>query len=200
MSFEMEQVRRTQEHIRLVGGYLQKCVLSLFNRSRFHDASKFSEEEWLGFLESTEHLKSCTYGSDAYKAFLKDLQPTLDHHYANNKHHPEHFVKWSCNGCFTEYQGEMPDRCEQCGYSQMQREPDIAQMTLLDLLEMLCDWIAATARHADGDILKSIEINQKRFGYSDELKAIMNNTVTLLTESSPDKANSPAPSKGRTKK
>jgi hypothetical protein len=39
------------------------------------------------------------------------------------------------------------------------------------------DWKAATLRHADGDILKSIEINQKRFGYSDDLKEIFKNTV-----------------------
>ena len=39
---------------------------------------------------------------------------------------------------------------------------------------------AATLRHNDGDILKSIEINQKRFGYSDDLKAILLNTVKEL--------------------
>ena len=48
------------------------------------------------------------------------------------------------------------------------------------LLEMLCDWIAATKRHNNGDIRKSIEINQKRFGYSDELKQILFNTLPLL--------------------
>jgi len=53
----------------------------------------------------------------------------------------------------------------------------IRGMTLLDVVEMLCDWKAATQRHADGDILKSVEINQKRFGYSDELKAILRNTI-----------------------
>jgi hypothetical protein len=53
-------------------------------------------------------------------------------------------------------------------------------MNLVDLLEMVCDWKAATLRHANGDIEKSLEINQKRFGYSDELKAILRNTVKLL--------------------
>jgi hypothetical protein len=45
---------------------------------------------------------------------------------------------------------------------------------------MFCDWKAATLRHKDGDIIKSIEQNQKRFGYSDELKAIFLNTAGLL--------------------
>ena len=50
----------------------------------------------------------------------------------------------------------------------------------LDILEMLCDWKAATLRHKDGDIRKSIEINQKRFGYSDELKRIFLNTLSII--------------------
>ena len=53
-------------------------------------------------------------------------------------------------------------------------------MNLIDVIEMLCDWKAATMRHADGDIKKSIEINQKRFGYSDELKAILLNTIEFM--------------------
>lgn len=150
-SFEIEQVKLTQDHIRLVGGYLQKCVLALFNRSRFHDASKFSKEEWPGFLVATQNLKNCTYGSDEYKAFLEQLKPTLDHHYASNRHHAEHYD-----------------------------DSSLASMTLLDLIEMLCDWLAATARHNDGDIYKSIEINQSRFGYSDEIKSILTNTVNEL--------------------
>ena len=52
-------------------------------------------------------------------------------------------------------------------------------MNLVDLIEMICDWTAATLRHDTGDIVKSIEINQKRFNYSDELKEIFLNTVEL---------------------
>ena len=53
----------------------------------------------------------------------------------------------------------------------------IRDMSLCDLIEMLCNWEAAIMRHADGDIMRSIEINQKRFGYSDELKQIFVNTI-----------------------
>ena len=35
-------------------------------------------------------------------------------------------------------------------------------------------------RHNDGDIMKSIEINQERFGYSDDLKQLLINTACLL--------------------
>lgn len=68
----------------------------------------------------------------------------------NNRHHPEHFV----NG--------------------------MNDMNLIDLIEMICDWKASSERHADGDIYKSIEINQKRFGYSDDVKSLLKNTVDYL--------------------
>ena len=53
-------------------------------------------------------------------------------------------------------------------------------MTLIDIIEMLCDWKAATLRHKDGAIRRSIEQNQKRFGYGDELKQIFINTIDVL--------------------
>ena len=53
-------------------------------------------------------------------------------------------------------------------------------MNLLDLLEMVLDWVAATQRLAGGDVRQSIEINQARFGYSDDIKRLMINTVEYL--------------------
>jgi len=49
-------------------------------------------------------------------------------------------------------------------------------MDLLDIIEMFCDWKAATERHADGSLEKSIGINAKRFGISPQLEAIFRNT------------------------
>jgi len=65
-------------------------------------------------------------------------------------------------------------------YLKAETDKGLHGMSLLGLTEMLCDWKAATLRHNDGDIRKSIEINQKRFGYSDELKAILLNTLPLI--------------------
>jgi hypothetical protein len=45
---------------------------------------------------------------------------------------------------------------------------------------MFCDWKAATMRHNDGDIRKSIEINKKRFKMSEDLAQIFRNTVELF--------------------
>ena len=44
----------------------------------------------------------------------------------------------------------------------------------------LDDWKAAGERHADGSLAKSIELNQKRFGYTDELRAILTNTARAM--------------------
>lgn len=53
-------------------------------------------------------------------------------------------------------------------------------MDLLDIVEMLCDWKAATERHNDGDIMKSLEINKNRFNIDDQLFAILENTVKRM--------------------
>ena len=50
-------------------------------------------------------------------------------------------------------------------------------MDLFDIMEMLMDWKAATERHTDGDIFKSIEINKDRFKMSEQLCQIYRNTV-----------------------
>jgi hypothetical protein len=137
----------TYKHIQAVQGFVGRVVDSLLRRQRDHDQSKLVSPEVEIFNEYTPKLATSTYGSDEYKSFLAGMKPALDHHYAANSHHPEHFVD------------------------------GVRGMSLLDLTEMLCDWKAATMRHNDGDIRRSIEINQKRFGYTDELKQILLNTL-----------------------
>ena len=56
----------------------------------------------------------------------------------------------------------------------------IDDMNLIDIIEMFCDWKAATLRHNDGNILKSIEHNKKRFEMDPQLSKIMQNTVELF--------------------
>ena len=55
-------------------------------------------------------------------------------------------------------------------------------MNLVDIVEMICDWKAATLRHNDGNLLKSIETNARRFGYDDQLKQIFINTAKMFDE------------------
>lgn len=150
LSFEMQQVKATLAHIHQVQELLCFCITDLNSRVIEHDSTKFCDDEWPYFLTHTKTLAGLTYGSPEYKAALVEMRPAIENHYRRNRHHPEHHL--------TEIRG----------------------MNLLDLLEMICDWIAATKRHADGDIFKSIELNQKRFNYSDDLKEIFKNTVSSL--------------------
>jgi len=145
-------IKETLKHIAKVQEFILKCVIKIGLASANHDKSKLEEPELATFVKYTGKLKNTTYGSEEYKEYLKQMKPALDHHYANNRHHPEHF------------------------------ENGINGMNLLDVLEMLCDWYAATKRHDNGDIIKSLEINQKRFGVSDQLTEIFKNTVKMLEE------------------
>ena len=117
-----------------------------------HDRLKLESPEVDVFAEYTPKLASATYGSEEYKTFLKEMDVALQHHYANYRHHPEHFAK------------------------------GINDMNLIDIAEMLCDWKAAAMRQNDGNLLKSIEMNAQRFGYDDQLKQIFINTARMLDE------------------
>lgn len=45
----------------------------------------------------------------------------------------------------------------------------------------MCDWKAASMRHEDGDIRKSIEKNTKRFNLSPQLVNILKNTALFFS-------------------
>ena len=140
----------TGSHIYEVQCLFTAIIKYLLHRCINHDRSKLVSPEVEAFDEFTGRLASTTYGSPEYKECLAAMRSALEHHYANNRHHPEHYP----NG--------------------------VKDMTLLDIIEMLPDWKAASLRHNDGNILKSIAHNQNRFGYSDELKQILLNTVQHL--------------------
>ncbi len=137
-------------HIKRVNQLLGEAACELIRRANVHDNSKLESPEKELFDEYTPKLKNCTYGSDEYKEFLVGLKVALDHHYSKNSHHPEHYQ----NG--------------------------INGFDLFDLIEMFFDWKAATERHTDGDIMKSIEINKERFNMSDQLCDILRNTAIRL--------------------
>ena len=137
-------------HIETVRNILGTVIKDLVNRCSKHDQSKLQPPEVEIFEEFTPKLRDLTYGSEEYKQALAGMEPALTHHYFNNSHHPEFYI----NG--------------------------IEEMNLIDVLEMLCDWKAATLRHNDGDIFKSIKINQERFGIDDQMTAILRNTAEWL--------------------
>jgi DNA-binding HxlR family transcriptional regulator len=137
-------------HIHRVQEVLALVISDLQARSLQHDQSKLVPPEIDIFNEFQPKLKGSTFGSPEYQKFLEGMKVGLDHHYANNSHHPQYYP----NG--------------------------VMGMSLIDVLEMLCDWIAACEQHDDGHILDSIEINRKRFDISPEIITLMLNTLPIL--------------------
>ena len=123
----------------------------LYRRGWKHDWSKLGWQEAKHYSKVIFDLKGSTYGTEEYKKMLKDIQPAVKHHYKNNSHHPEHY------------------------------ENGFSDMSALDKLELICDWEAASHRHRTGNIFKSIEINQKRFGYSDKDKEWLIKMAKLIS-------------------
>jgi hypothetical protein len=143
----IEAANQTLDHMNRVDELCCKMAGEMIERGFVHDDSKMKGPEWPSFRENTITLKDLTYNSPEYKKSLADMKPAIDHHYSKNTHHPEYW------------------------------ENGVDDMCLLDLVEMLCDWKAATERHEDGDLNKSLEINKKRFKITPQLESIFKNTI-----------------------
>ena len=145
-----DSTQDTLNHMDKVRARLLEMQHGLMVRGIEHDASKLEEPEKTGYDQLTADLKDIVYGSDEYRAALAAAKPIIEHHYAHNSHHPEHY------------------------------EQGIVGMSLLDIVEMLCDWKAASERTKQGSIMQSLAHNKTRFGIDDQLAAILENTVKEL--------------------
>jgi len=137
----------TYKHTQAVRRFMNLFIHDLINRSEHHDDTKFVEPELTPFAELTAELSGVEYGSPEYAAQLEKLKPCLEHHYSKNRHHTEFF------------------------------EDGINGMTLVDLIEMISDWRAATERNKAGNIRKSLDINANKYGMTLQLKKIFENTI-----------------------
>lgn len=109
----------TAKHIARVAEYMTAAASEIWLRGQNHDDSKFNPIE-AGPLQVVQDIidreGEAPYGSDEYKRRTAILEPMLAHHYANNRHHPEHYP----NG--------------------------INGFDLFDLMEMFFDWRVASER------------------------------------------------------
>jgi len=137
-------------HASQVQGIMDCIVNQLRVRAKHHDLSRLSDEELPYFAQATK-LKSLPYGSKKYNdqlAIGSALRPALKHHYEHNRHHPEFHAA------------------------------GIPGMNIVDIVEMLSDWLAAGMRHGPGhNIFHSINVNRMRFKIKKDLAQIMWNTA-----------------------
>jgi len=88
---EQKTNNETKQHIANVQKFVKIFSDALTERGTNHDQTKMKDPELPLFVQYTDKLAKCTYGSEEYKKFLEGLKPALDHHYAKNRHHPEHY-------------------------------------------------------------------------------------------------------------
>lgn len=121
-------------------------IPELERRKENHDKSKLENPEKACYDELIPKLKETKYGSKEYEEVRKEMyEKGLKHHYENNSHHPEHF----------------PD--------------GINSMTLIDIVEMFVDWLAASKR-SDTGFKNGLKSNQKKFKMDPQLYQIFLNT------------------------
>ncbi len=112
-----ESQRDTREHIARVQVNIDQAVENLAERAIAHDLSKLEEPELSGYEGLSQALKGLTYGTPEHRAAFAPYKEIIQHHYAANPHHPEHW------------------------------QMGVTDMSLLDIIEMLADWKAANDRN-----------------------------------------------------
>ena len=112
---------RTNKHIQYVQKNIREIIknfsfnnFELQNRSKTHDASKFSKEEYIPYVWLTEYYRKKQLNQPfdyPTEAIEKQVDIAVQHHYAANPHHPEFYS-------------------------------NVEYMSISDIVEMVCDWAA----------------------------------------------------------
>lgn len=105
----------TVKHQEIVKKSIGKFIDFLKERGEHHDESKLEEPEKSGYDKTIPLLKKTKYGTEEYNKIRSEAK-CFEQHFANNRHHPEHF-KNGING-----------------------------MNLVDIVEMVLDWYSASQR------------------------------------------------------
>lgn len=150
-SWEIEKLLRHSNSVRHAMNILSH---EMDMRAIQHDDDKIAQaDQWAKFqlLDKAGYK----FGTPEYKAYKECLgvRELIDQHTKTNRHHPEFF------------------------------DNDLSKMNLVDLVEMISDWYIASSTRASGEGVSfeaMMDIQQKRFNMSDELKSILLNTIKLL--------------------
>jgi hypothetical protein len=139
----VQLLRTVAQHRDLVRVGLDDIARDLQRRSLVHDLSKLSADEFGGFSRINRAAREHPYGSDEYRAGLRQEKPTIELHYSRNSHHPEfhELPHWSEPHYF---------KAELMGF--------------LDIIEMVCDWRGAYIGYgSQGTWEENIERQHERY-------------------------------------
>lgn len=105
------------------------------------------EEPELSWWKEMDKEPRYPYGSEEYKQKIKRWNKVFKHHYQYNRHHPEHY------------------------------EYGVSEMTLIDIVEMMCDWLGYKDTTTVTEALKVCDDQMARYNISEELRQIIFNTL-----------------------
>lgn len=105
------------------------------------------EEPELSLWKKMDEEPRYQYGTPEYTEKMARWQRVFEYHYAKNRHHPEHF------------------------------EGGISDMNLIDIIEMMCDWLGYKKVLTYSEACEVVETQIKRYGISEELGQIIKNTL-----------------------
>lgn len=158
----------TRRHIEEVRKGMLAVVANLHRREYQHDLSKLREPELSAFDKIAQERTGVAYGSPEYFAMMASVQPAINHHYAENDHHPEHYALTAS--------GEVNE-------DEVKQGVAVGRMSLTAILEMCCDWYAAAHRQGEFSAEKfadELEYTFKRFAIGEQLANIIRETYREL--------------------
>ena len=145
----MEQIE-TEEYIK---GHISRVrrhistFIQLLIRRAENHDKSKLEEPELSWWKEMDKEPRYPYGSEEYKQKIKRWNKVFKHHYQYNRHHPEHY------------------------------EYGISEMTLIDIVEMMCDWLGYKDTTTVTEALKVCDEQMARYDISEELRQIIFNTL-----------------------
>lgn len=145
----MEQIE-TEEYIK---GHISRVrrhidtFIQLLIRRAENHDKSKLEEPELSWWKEMDKEPRYSYGSEEYKQKIKRWNKVFKHHYQYNHHHPEHY------------------------------EYGVSEMTLIDIVEMMCDWLGYKDTTTVTEALKVCDDQMARYNISEELRQIIFNTL-----------------------
>lgn len=178
----MRSYSRHRDYVRLALAFVTQA---LERRAIEHDASKMLDDEFAGFARINAAARIHKFGTPEYKASMQTERATIDLHFSRNSHHPER----------PKLIGEAHPLAHDDWHYWNARYA--ANLTFLDVIEMVCDWWGARLGYADSRMSwkDSVAMNLKsKADYLSEWQTALVHEVALFLESAdPARAAGPEP-------
>jgi len=165
---------RHRDYVRLALAFVTQA---LERRAIEHDASKMLDDEFAGFARINAIARVHKFGSEEYKASMKQEKATIDLHFSRNSHHPE--------------RPKLIADADPLAHDDFHywNARDAARMTFLDVIEMVCDWWGARKGYDDNRMpwLESVAMNLKSKGdhLSEWQIALVHEVAAFLEQAGP---------------